>query len=512
MGAHSFYVTTAIDYVNGRPHLGHAYEKVLADVIARYQRLKGSNVHFLTGLDEHGQKVQQKAQAEGLAPIEYCNQTADAFHDLLQLLNISNNDFIRTTESRHRNFVQKCLQQLYDAGLIYKAEYTGFYSVKEERFLQEKDKVNGEWPALYGEVKFLTEYNYFFKLSQYQNWLVEFITKNPGFILPSFRQKQVLEFLKEPLNDLCISRPVERLSWGIPLPFDQNFVTYVWFDALLNYVSAVEEKNLWPADLHVIGKDILVPAHAVYWPIILKALNLPLPKQILAHGWWLSQGNKLSKSLGNAFEPLTWIKESGVDACRYFLMREMTTGQDSEFSNEIFENRYNCELANEWGNLVGRTLNMISRYRQSILPKLEDCAVEAIEENLRTCWDAVLPKILEAFDQFQFSNGLESLFSFIKELNRYADQRAPWKLAKNQEDSAQRQLNATLLFLMEGIRLSAFALLPVMPEKSSKVVEILSMDLNQPWVKSLTWQPENLGLKSVGAALILFPKKQLPQQ
>ena len=261
-----FYITTAIDYVNGNPHLGHTYEKVLADAIARYHRLKGEEVHFLTGTDEHGQKIQQKAASLGIEPQTFCDQISDKFVELTHLLQLTNDDFVRTTQERHKKVVRWALQKLYDQGLIYKAEYKGFYSVKEERFLQEKDKVNGEWPAMFGEVKELVESNYFFKLSAYQDWLIEFLNKHKDFIYPQYRQKQVLEFLKQPLNDLCISRPVERLNWGIPLPFDPQFVTYVWFDALLNYVSVVgfgEErfKDYWPANWHIVGKDILVSCH-----------------------------------------------------------------------------------------------------------------------------------------------------------------------------------------------------------------------------------------------------------
>ena len=291
-----FYLTTAIDYANGSPHLGHAYEKILADVIARTQRLLGRETKFITGLDEHGQKVQQGAEAEGIEPQLRCDRIAEEFKDVLGKLEISHDDYIRTTEQRHKEVVGELLQNLFDAGDIYQDEYEGFYSTRAEQFLQEKDKVNGEWPEIFGEVTRITEKNYFFKLSNYQDWLIEYIQNEEGFILPEYRKSQVLEFLKDPLNDLCISRPIERLSWGIPLPFDPDYVTYVWFDALVNYVTAAgygtEEFNqYWPADVHVIGKDILAPPHAVYWPIMLKASNLPLPRQILAHGWWTTSGS-----------------------------------------------------------------------------------------------------------------------------------------------------------------------------------------------------------------------------
>ena len=282
----NFYITTAIDYANGSPHLGHAYEKVLADVVARTQRLQGQKVHFLTGLDEHGQKVQQSARKEGVEPQALCDSIADEFTGMCRDLDISNDDYVRTTEPRHKRIVQKILQDLYDRGEIYKAEYKGYYSVRQEQFVQEKDKEDGEWPELFGEVTEITEENYFFKLSNYQDWLIDWLKSDEEVIFPAYRTKQVLEFLKDPLNDLCISRPKERLEWGIELPFDSGYVTYVWFDALVNYISAIGygedhfDKN-WPVDHHIIGKDILVPAHAIYWPIMLKAAGLPLPKGYL---------------------------------------------------------------------------------------------------------------------------------------------------------------------------------------------------------------------------------------
>ena len=275
----SFYITTAIDYANGSPHIGHAYEKVLTDVIARYNRLKGKDVYFVTGLDEHGQKVQQTAEKRGVTPQELCDGVAEEYKALCGRLDITYDDYIRTTERRHKDVVNKILLNLFEKGEIYKSEYKGYYSTKEEQFLQEKDKVDGKWPESYGEVTEISESNYFFNLSQYQDWLIDHIQKNEDFIFPKYRAKQVLEFLKEPINDLCISRPKERLQWGISLPFDDDYVSYVWFDALINYISAVgygtdEFEKYWPADYHVIGKDILVPPHAVYWPIILKAMDI----------------------------------------------------------------------------------------------------------------------------------------------------------------------------------------------------------------------------------------------
>jgi len=365
-----FYITTAIDYVNGSPHIGHAYEKILTDVIARYRRLKGDTVYFLTGTDEHGQKVQQTARERGIPPQQFADEVSAEFQAMLPRLLISNDDFIRTTEERHKRVVRQILQQLFDKGDIYKGEYRGFYSTRQEQFLQDKDRnPDGSWPEIYGEVQEIVEPNYFFKLRSYQPWLVDFLAANEHFIFPRYRQKQVTEFLKEPLNDLCISRPRERLEWGIPLPFDEAFVTYVWFDALVNYYSAVADKpGVWPAAWHVIGKDILVPPHAVYWPIMLHAAGIALPKGVLAHGWWMTSGSKMSKSKGNVLDPLALVDEFGADALRFFLIREMNVGQDGDFSRELFLTRYNSDLANDLGNLVNRVLNMTNRFAGGSIP------------------------------------------------------------------------------------------------------------------------------------------------
>lgn len=497
-----FYITTAIDYVNGQPHLGHTYEKVLADTIARYHRLKGESVHFLTGVDEHGQKIQQKANAEGIEPQAYCDRITESFVDLTHRLKLTNDDFIRTTQTRHKKVVAWALQTLFDKGLIYKAEYRGFYSVKEERFLQEKDRVNGEWPAMFGEVKELVESNYFFKLSEFQPWLIEFYKEHPDFIYPQYRQKQVVEFLKEPLNDLCISRPVERLQWGIPLPFDPGYVTYVWFDALLNYISAIgfgtdDFKSYWPVDWHIIGKDVLLPPHSIYWPIMLKALEIPMPKHILAHGWWLVAGEKMSKSLGNAFNLFDWLETRGIDAVRYFLLREMVTGQDSEFSLENFESRYNNELANDWGNLISRTFNMVQRYCDGVVPY-----VEAKNTDLQTIWESTHQNICKHFDAFQFTQGLEELFKFIRELNKFIEVKAPWKLAKQTDEASSRELKNTLACLIEGIRLSVQWLQIVLPESSAKIMSALGIGSTSDF----TWNVQHLAGTKITEKLLLFPK------
>jgi methionyl-tRNA synthetase len=503
----SFYITTAIDYVNGSPHLGHAYEKVLTDVIARFRRQMGDRVHFLTGVDEHGQKVQASAKKRGIPPQQFADEVSAEFRALLPRLNITNDDFIRTTEPRHKTVVRAVLQQLFDKGEIYLAEYKGFYSTRQEQFLQEKDRLpDGSWPEIFGEVTEITEKNYFFKLQQYQDWLVGFLTQNENFIFPRYRQKQVLEFLKEPLNDLCISRPKERLEWGIPLPFDENYVTYVWFDALLNYYSAVvDQPGVWPARWHVIGKDILVPPHAVYWPIMLHAANLPLPGGIIAHGWWMTGGSKMSKSTGNALNPLDLVDEFGADAFRYFLIREMNVGQDSDFTREQFLVRYNSELANNLGNLVNRTLNMTTRFAGGVLPAA--AVLEDLERSLQELWTKTRDEFISLNEGFQFHTALERAMFFLTETNAYIEKRAPWKLGKSADAKDQALLRTSLATMAEALRLGTALIQHVTPAAAQKINSVLGHTPGAIWRNELDWGAKLTGAK-VAPALVLFPRPQ----
>jgi methionyl-tRNA synthetase len=505
----NFYITTAIDYVNGSPHLGHAYEKVLTDVIARFRRMMGDNVFFLTGVDEHGQKVQQSAKAKGVPPQQFCDEVSQEFRAMCATLDISNTDFIRTTEERHKRVVRQLLQQLFDKGEIYKAEYKGFYSTRQEQFLQDKDRhPDGSWPEIFGEVTEITESNYFFKLRQYQSWLIEHLKKNENFVFPRYRQKQVLEFLSEPLNDLCISRPRDRLEWGITLPFDEDFVTYVWFDALVNYYTAVIDKpEFWPADFHVIGKDILVPPHAVYWPIMLKACGIEPPKSLLAHGWWSINGAKMSKSTGNFVEPMAFADQYGVDALRYFMIREMSVGQDSDFSQQQFLARYNSELANNLGNLVNRTLNMTNRFGGGVIPAGE--TADEVELELQRLWDKTRDEVLGLYEGFQFHIALERTFAFVTATNAYIEKRAPWKLGKSAEAKDQALLRTTLATIAEALRL-ANALLPaVMPSTAKKINGVLGYEPGAIWRDELNWSARLTG-KKVAETAILFPRPEKP--
>ncbi|HCE06238.1 MAG TPA: methionine--tRNA ligase, partial [Verrucomicrobiales bacterium] len=413
-----FYITTAIDYVNGQPHLGHAYEKVITDVIARARRCLGKEVFYLTGLDEHGQKVQQAAEATGQDAQTYCDGLAQDWQSFVEKLGISNNDFVRTTDARHKAVVAEVLQQLYDKGEFYQDEYVGFYSAKQETFLTEKDRnEDGEFDPIYGEVQELREKNYYFKLGQHQQWLIDYIEANPDFVAPDYRRNEVLGFLKnETLEDLCISRPKERLEWGIPLPFDPDYVTYVWFDALTNYLSIPrsrgEEAELWPADIHVIGKDIL-KFHAVYWPIMLKAAGLELPKQVLVHGWWQKDNQKMSKSTGNVVDPVTVIDDWGLDAFRYYVVRELAIGPDGNWTDEGFATRYGAELANGLGNLMNRSLSMLNRYREGVVPELNDeLSAEAI---------AARDKLVKELKSSDLQEGLRTIWTYIARVNQYVD-------------------------------------------------------------------------------------------
>ena len=470
-----FYITTPIYYVNDKPHIGHAYTTILADVLARYHRSLGDRTFFLTGTDEHGQKVQRAAEERGITSQEQCDTTVVRFQDLWKRLGITNDRFIRTTEAFHKKVVQEVLQDLYDRDLIYQAEYKGWYCVPDERFYTEKDLVDGNCPECGRPVTEIVENNYFFRMSRYQEWLIEYIETHPDFILPSFRANETLGFLRRPLGDLCISRPKSRLNWGIELPFDKDYVCYVWFDALLNYVSGVGYKqndaqfqSWWPVDFHLIGKDILT-THTVYWPTMLKAMNLPMPKSILAHGWWLTNSEKMSKSRGNVIDPMSMIDKYGVDAFRYFLMAEMSLGQDANFSEEAFINRYNSDLANDLGNLLSRVLKMTLR-NGGVIPQPGKLAAEDVEFN--TAVDDAISGMRKALEDMRLEQGIDTIMNAVRAGNRYLEKTAPWTLAKKGETE---RLGTVLYTCAEALRCISTLLHPIMPGKMADLRRALGL-------------------------------------
>lgn len=492
----TFYLTTPIYYVNDKPHIGHAYTTILADVLTRFHRRTGEDVFFLTGLDEHGQKVQQAAENRGVDPIDHCDEMAPRFLELWKKLHIQNDDFIRTTEKRHVAVVQKILQDVFDSGDIYEDEYEGLYSISEERFITEKEAESGD----FRDIKKIKEKNYFFKMSQYQQPLIDHINENPKFIQPEHRKNEVLGFLKKPLGDLCISRPKSRLNWGIELPFDSNYVTYVWFDALINYITAVgynvDEDSFnkyWPANYHLIGKDILT-THSVYWPTMLMSAKLSLPLGIFAHGWWLSGESKMSKSLGNVIDPLGLIEEYGVDPVRYYLMREMVLGQDASFTMESFIKRYNSDLANDFGNLLSRISNLLKKFFDGKIPMDEDDSPEGIvikENGIK-----VVSDVWNHIESMQVNEAIETTLQYIRSVNKYMETMAPWKLAKSDNDAAGK----VLFTAAEALRISAVLLAPVMPNRTQIVLETFNAAGS-----SLEWGGLTPG-KSLNKHDVLFPR------
>lgn len=467
-----FYVTTPIYYVNDAPHIGHAYTTILADVLARFHRQSHDDVFFLTGLDEHGQKVMQAAQKRGLSPQAHCDDLAPRFLNLWQKLDIRYDDFVRTTQERHKRVVRDVLQKVYDAGDIYLNEYEGLYSVAEERFITQTEYDSGN----FRDVKTLKEKNYFFKMSKYQKQLIDYIEAHDGFILPTSRRNEILGFLKQPLADLCISRPKSRMGWGIEIPFDKNYVTYVWFDALINYISIpgylyddAKFSKWWPANVHLIGKDILT-THSVYWTTMLFSLGLPQPKTIFAHGWWLMGDSKMSKSLGNVVNPLDLIEAHGIDAVRYYLMKEMVLGSDANFTPESFIKCYNSDLANDFGNLLNRVSGLIGKNHNGIIPTVK--ILTPAEEEIKAKADALPKEVNALIAGFKVQEAVAVVIDFVRVLNKYMEMQAPWKLAKTDMPAAERVLATAT----HGLKLSAQLLLPVMPYKCAQVIDILSSE------------------------------------
>jgi methionyl-tRNA synthetase len=470
-----FYLTTAIDYTNGAPHIGHAYEKILADVLCRYQRLRGDDVYFLTGVDQHGQKVQQSAAAAGVEPAEFVRGITAQFRALWERLGIRQDGWAATTDPRHVRAVQGMLQRLFDAGEIYRGAYKGAYSVRQEQFLTDKERgPDGAFGPEWGEVVEIEETTYYFRLSKYRDWLLAYLDSHPDCVTPAFRQTELRNAVERLAGDLSISRPKARLSWGIELPFDPDYVTYVWFDALSNYITFAgygaapdaglpDFNALWPA-LHVIGKDILIPAHGIYWMAMLKAIGFAedaLPR-FLVHGFVNIAGGKMSKSIGNVVDPAALADTFGPEALRYYLIRECVVGQDVDFSEERLIGRYNTDLANELGNLLNRTLNMSRRYRSGILRR-----VAAHERDLPAVAAASVAEYRDRMDDFQPGLALESAWKLAIRCNVFVEENAPWKLAK--DPAAADQLDGVLYALAESLRILSILIEPVLPVAAAAV-------------------------------------------
>ena len=505
-----YYLTTPIYYVNARPHLGHAYTTIVADVARRFQAQAGCDTFFLTGTDEHGDKIVEAARKAGVSPEQYVETMSGHFRDLWPHLSIKPDRFIRTTEEVHKKTVRMVLQKLHDQGDIYFSEYEGLYCTGCERFILERELIGGLCPDHATAPTLIKESNYFFRMSKYQDWLIGHVKANPGFIHPQRYANEVLGFLKEPLEDLCISRPCSRLKWGIPLPFDENYVTYVWFDALVNYLTALgypdgpDFDKYWNEAHHVVAKDIVKP-HGIYWPIMLKAAGLPLYKNLFVHGYWNVAEAKMSKSLGNVVDPLSLAEKYGTDAFRYFLLREMTFGLDSSFSEAALVARINADLANDIGNLFSRVLTMAHKYWEGRVPE-RDLEIEK-ESGLGLSAEAETAVALyaEGMEEFAFHKALAAVWDFISRMNKYVDTTAPWVLAKNK--AARGQLGVVLYNLLEGLRLVAELVRPVMPHTADVMADHLGASPNA-----------GLGFgglvsgSEIKKALALFPRIEPPTE
>lgn len=505
-----FYVTTPIYYPSDRLHIGHALTTTMADTLARYNRLKGKEVWFLTGSDEHGQKIQRKAEEAGVAPIEYVDRIVATFQHLWEQLDIQYDDFIRTSEERHKQVVQYIFKKIYDKGDIYKSEYEGWYCTPCETFWAQRqlgeDKV---CPDCSRPVELLKEESYFFKMSKYADRLLEYIEDNPEFIQPVTRKNEMVNFIKQGLEDLCVSRTT--FKWGIPVPIDERHVIYVWFDALTNYISALgysrENDELfqkfWPSAIHLVGKDI-VRFHTIIWPIILMAADIPLPKKVFGHGWLLVGGGKMSKSKGNVVDPLVLVDKYGSDAIRYFLLREMPYGSDGYYSEEILIERINTDLANDFGNLISRSTAMVNKFCGGSVPAPGD--LEAIDEELKSMVLELPGRVDKFLDKIQFNSALEEIWKVINRANKYIDETAPWALARN-EDTSER-LNTVLYTLVEVIRFVTVLISPFMPKTPDKVWEQLGISHKKEihtWESLGQWGLMPAGIK-INRGESLFPR------
>ena len=477
-----FYISTPIYYINAEPHLGHAYTTMVADAVARAHRLMGDDVFFLTGTDEHGQKVERAAQKAGLTTTVFADRTAQKFRDILPVLNISNDDFIRTTEARHQAASQALWRRVRDKGFIYKGKYEGWYCTVDEVFVPETQLVDGRCPICGNTVERIAEESYFFKLSAFQQPLLDHFRRHPDFVTPAARRNEVMSFLEAGLEDLSVSRT--SFSWGIPVPDDSGHVMYVWFDALTNYMTAAgfgsdrpgdaeRFARVWPADVHLIGKEI-IRQHSIYWPAFLMAAELPLPRHVVSHGWWLMDGAKMSKSKGNVVRPQDYIALFGLDAFRYFVFREMVFGQDADFTDEAILTRYNADLANDLGNLVSRTTTLIQRFCDNRIPTPdEELRARQPERDLCADADDLIGRVKGSVASFQLSAALRDIWELIGSVNRYIVLREPWKLAKNSAD--RRELNTALYVAADVLTIIAELLRPFMPDAAERTLRMLGV-------------------------------------